>query len=215
MVAEYTSVLPSDDRRKRRANFRRAAGWLAIALLMPGLAPGAQPAANPDWFATPYPYVLVEQDVRTAMNDFGQNLGLTVVFSDKVRGKSKGVVRGTDAGVFLQNLCDANALTWYFDGNVLYLGSIEDISTALFKPQDAQLDELRRYLASLDVFGQRLGMRDNPGSDELLVSGPPAYLALVRQHVALQRRPGPVASGGRSHGMRIFRGNSVSEVSPP
>ncbi|WP_442964406.1 type III secretion protein [Pseudomonas sp. KNUC1026] len=198
-----------------QALLQPVAGWLfgALALLLAGGAQAAE-GDDPQWFSAPYPYVLVEQDLRSAMDAFAQQLKLTVVFSDKVRGKSRGVVRGTQAGDFLQNLCAVNNLTWYFDGNVLYVSGADEVASRLFRPGEARLDELRGYLAGLDVYGERLAMRLSESGDELLVSGPPPYLALVQQHIDQQRRPTQVASAPRSHGVRVFRGNSVSEVNP-
>ncbi|MFF7707078.1 type III secretion protein [Pseudomonas sp. NPDC007930] len=197
---------------------QRGGRWLlalASAWLLCTAPAQAAPADNPEWFAEPYPYVLVEQDLRKAMEEFGQHLDLTVVFSDKVRGKSRGVVRAKEAGEFLQNLCDANGLSWYFDGNVLYLNNDDEVTTRLFKPQNANLGELRSYLGGLNVYGERLAMRDSPAGGELMVSGPPAYLALVQEHVDQVRRPAAaVARAPSSHGIRVFRGNTVSEEAP-
>jgi type III secretion protein C len=165
---------------------------------------------NPSWFATPYAYVLVEQDVRAALEEFGHNLGLIVVLSDKVRGKSRSNIRGESAGEFLTLLCDSNGLGWYFDGNVLYLSTDGETDTRLFKAQGQNLEQLQDYLASLDVYGKQMSVRAGPDGDELFVSGPPAYLAMVQQHVNHQQAPvaAPVA---RERGVRVFRGGVVTE----
>jgi type III secretion protein C len=170
-----------------------------------------QATANPDWFATPYAYVLVEQDVRAALEEFGHNLGLIVVMSDKVRGRSRSNVRGESAGEFLNLLCDSNGLSWYFDGNVLHLTADSETGTRLFKTQD--LGQLQDYLASLDVYGKQMSVRPGPDGNELFVSGPPAYLAMVQQHVDHQQRPAPLQQVARERGVRVFRGGVVTEVS--
>jgi len=172
-----------------------------------------QEAANPDWFAKPYAYVLVEQDVRSALEEFGHNLDLIVVMSDKVRGKSRSNVRGESAGEFLTLLCDSNGLSWYFDGNILHLTADSETGTRLFKAQGQDLDQLQDYLASLDVYGKQMSVRPGPDGNELFVSGPPAYLAMIQQHVDHQQRPAPVQQVARERGVRVFRGGVVTEVS--
>jgi len=172
-----------------------------------------QAAANPDWFAKPYAYVLVEQDVRSALEEFGHNLDLIVVMSDKVRGKSRSNVRGESAGEFLTLLCDSNGLSWYFDGNILHLTADSETGTRLFKAQGQDLDQLQDYLASLDVYGKQMSVRPGPDGNELFVSGPPAYLAMIQQHVDHQQRPAPVQQVARERGVRVFRGGVVTEVS--
>ncbi|WP_426117135.1 type III secretion protein [Pseudomonas sp. DSP3-2-2] len=163
----------------------------------------------PKWFAEPYAYVLVEQDARAALEEFGHNLGLIVVMSDKVRGKSRSRVRSESAGDFLTQLCDTNGLSWYFDGNILYLSTDAENGTRLFKAQAHNLEQLEDYLGSLDVYGKQLSSRVSPDGDELFVSGPPGYLNMVEQHVDHQQRPvtAPVA---RERGVRVFRGSVVT-----
>ena len=185
---------------------------LWLALVVPGVALADEASRiNPQWFEQPYAYVLVEQDVRAALEEFGHNLGLIVVMSDKVRGKARSTVRGRSAGDFLTRLCDTNGLSWYYDGNILYLSSDTETGTRLF-PVQAHSAQLEDWLNSLDVYGKQLSSRFGPNGDELFVSGPPAYLSMVQQHVDQQRRPvaAPVV---RERGVRVFRGSTVTEVS--
>jgi type III secretion protein C len=185
--------------------------WLGVAA--PGIALAEEATGdNPQWFTQPYAYLLVEQDVRAALEEFGRNLGLIVVMSDKVHGKARSSVRGRSAGDFLAQLCETNGLSWYYDGNILYLNSDAEIGTRLFKSQELQSEQLEAWLNSLDVYGKQLSSRFGPDGDELFVSGPPAYLNMVAQHVDQQRRP-VAAPVMRERGVRVFRGSSVTEVS--
>ncbi|WP_449121542.1 type III secretion protein [Pseudomonas viridiflava] len=171
----------------------------------------AAPEHEPDWFSKPYAYVLVDQDIRGALTEFGQNLDLIVVFSDKVRGAARGTVRGASAGEFLSRLCDANQLSWYFDGNVLHIAQSDEVGTRVFDLPGPKLDELQHYLAQLEVSGQPMSSRASPDHDSLFVSGPPAYLAQIQQHLDRQ----PVAEAApvvRERGVRVFRGGVVTQV---
>lgn len=186
---------------------------LLMVLLSFDVRAAAAPATgeNPEWFAKPYAYVLVDQDVRSAMEEFGHNLGLIVVMSEKVRGKSRSSVRGELAGDFLAQLCDTNGLSWYYDGNILYISNDAETGTRVFKTQNEN-ERLEDYLAGLDVYGKQMSTRPGPGGDELFVSGPPAYLNMIQQHIDHQQRTvsAPVV---RERGIRVFRGGTVSEVS--
>ncbi|KPZ18298.1 hypothetical protein [Pseudomonas amygdali] len=166
---------------------------------------------QPDWFSEPYAYVLVDQDIRGALTEFGQHLGLIVVFSEKVRGNARGTVRGEDAGEFLTRLCAANQLSWYFDGNVLHIAGADEVATRVFDLQGPRLEELQRYMARLEVSGQPMSSRVSPDSDSLFVSGPPAWLAQIQHHV--DRQPAAeVAPVVRERGVRVFRGGVVTQV---
>ncbi|MFB3303243.1 type III secretion protein [Pseudomonas sp. AMR01] len=174
----------------------------------------ANAAEEPAWFSQPYAYVLVDQDVRSALEEFGHNLEVPLVLSEKVRGKARSTVRAATAGEFLQTLCSTNGLTWYFDGNLLYLNTSDEITTKLFKSSALNLDHLQAYLNNLDVFGQQLSMRNGPEGDEVFVSGPPPYLALVQQHVDHLQPTRVAAPVARVQGVRVFRGAQVSTETP-
>lgn len=171
----------------------------------------ADPASRqPGWFTRPYAYVLVEQDVRDALKEFGHNMGLTVVMSDKVRGQSRSRVRAETAGDFLAALCDFNGLAWYFDGNVLYLTADAETDTRIFKVPGRQLEQLQDYVASRDVYGKPMSVRAGPDGDELFASGPPAWLAMIQQHQDRQLTSTPMAAN-RERGVRVFRGSAVTQ----
>ena len=76
------------------------------------------------------------------------------------------------------------------------------------------LDQLQAYLNTLDVFGQQLSMRNGPEGDEVFVSGPPPYLALVQQHVDHLQPNAVAAPVARERGVRVFRGAQVSTETP-
>jgi type III secretion protein C len=197
---------------------RRALQVLCLSGLCT-IAVAAEPAAQtvarhqPQWFAEPYAYVVVDQDVRGALAEMGRNLDLIVVFSDKVRGASRGSIRGETAGEFLDRLCDANQLSWYFDGNVLHIASADEVATREFDVRGRQLDDLESWLQQLDVAGAPMSSRASPDRAGLFVSGPPAYLAQIQQHLDRQPdvEPAPVV---RERGVRVFRGGVVTQVTP-
>ncbi|MGE7991681.1 type III secretion protein [Pseudomonas sp. NPDC089554] len=166
---------------------------------------------GPDWFAEPFAYALVDQDVRGALNEFGHNLGLIVVMSEKVRGKARSPVRSDLAGEFLTRLCDSNGLAWYFDGNILYINAADEVATRLVsRGPDLDPQALHDYLAELDVKGSQLSMRQGGGGEELYISGPPAYLNMVQQHLDSLKQPAAQAPSV-ARGIRVFRGISISD----
>lgn len=190
---------------------------LGLAMVMTALdSLAANPAESdpaslqPSWFTRPYAYVLVEQDVRGALEEFGHNMGLSVVMSDKVRGQSRSRVRAETAGDFLAALCDFNGLAWYFDGNALYLTADAETDTRIFKVHGRQLEQLQEYVASRDVYGKPMSVRTGPDGDELFVSGPPAWLAMIEQHQNQQLTSTPMAAT-RERGVRVFRGGAVTQ----
>ncbi|MBP0949317.1 type III secretion protein [Pseudomonas alliivorans] len=196
-----------------RFRLDRLVAHSAMLLMLAGFSCVLQaaPGHEPEWYSRPYAYVLVDQDIRGALTEFGQNLDLIVVFSDKVRGAARGTVRGASAGEFLSRLCDVNQLSWYFDGNVLHIAQSDEVGTRVFDLSGPKLDELQQYLAQLEVSGQPMSSRVSPDHDSLFVSGPPAYLTQIQQH--LDRQPvAETAPVVRERGVRVFRGGVVTQV---
>lgn len=202
----------ADSWRRRALQVLCLSGLCTIAV---AAEPASQTVARhqPPWFAEPYAYVVVDQDVRGALAEMGRNLDLIVVFSDKVRGASRGSIRGETAGEFLDRLCDANQLSWYFDGNVLHIASADEVATREFDVRGLELDDLESWLQQLDVAGAPMSSRASPDRAGLFVSGPPAYLAQIQQHLDRQpdAEPSPVV---RERGVRVFRGGVVTQVTP-
>ena len=197
------------------SSFRILLALLAMSVLSAPLRAEVDaahvPMGGPAWFADPYAYALIDQDLRAALTEFGQNVGQIVVISDKVKGRARSPLRSTTAGDFLEQLSNSNGLGWYFDGNVLYVNTDDEVTTRLFRRSaDLDTEQLRDYLANLDVQGRQLTLRGNPDGDELFVSGPPAYFDMIQQHLDNQPKAiVEVAAPARS--IRVFRGAMVSD----
>lgn len=190
--------------------------WLVGCCAMVSMAAVAQdsaPAKQPAWFATPYPYVLVDQDLRAAFSEFGHHLGVMLVLSDKVRGRSRSNLRAITAGEFLGLISEANHLSWYVDGDVLYVNAEDEASIRVFTRATVNLDQLQAWLNSLQVYGKPLSIRGSADGNELSVFGPAPFLVRVQQHVDQVPKPMAAVSVHRAS-MRIFRGSSVSEINP-
>jgi type II secretory pathway component GspD/PulD (secretin) len=186
---------------------RRSAAGATLILALFATAP--ESAASAEWTEKPYHYVVIDQDVRGILTEFGRNLGIPVVLSDKVRGRARGELRAKTAGEFLQRIAEAQDLTWYFDGSVLHVSADEEYATQVM---DVGVDSsaLVRELDRLKLSDQRFSIRATPNSQLVGVSGPPAFIAAVRQ-TAERLKPPPRVAGDDPR-VRVFRGGVKEEV---
>ena len=184
------------------------------ALLMSGVAFAAE--TRPAWFVRSFEYVVFNQDVRGLLAEFGRNVGVPVILSDKVGGRVRGEVvdrsrndhRAT-AGEFLTRLAEGNGLTWYFDGSILYVSTDQEFSTQLIEVGTLSPRTIIAELKRLSLMDERFSVRAAGDAGLISVSGPPAFITIVRQ-VVDKLRPPPMVAGDDPR-VRVFRGGAPAE----
>jgi type II secretory pathway component GspD/PulD (secretin) len=179
-----------------------------------GMLVAASPAKSlePKWPAGPYRYIVVDQDVRDILTEFGRNLNVTVKVSDQVGGRRiRGRLPISNAKEFLSRLCESYGLVWYFDGAVLHINSESEVRTELVDLGTANPGGMSEKLQALGITDIRYQLRSTPDSRVLSVSGPPPYLARIREAVAtMQKASRPRGArevqDGDDVNVRVFRG---------
>ena len=144
-------------------------------------------AESSGWSARPFQYVVLKQDVRGILAELGRNAGVTVILSDKVGGRVHGKVveraknesAPPTAGEFLNRLAEANALTWYFDGSILYVSADQEYSTQFIEVGTLKPDAIVAELRRLSLMDERFSVRSAANAGLLSVSGPPAFIAVA------------------------------------
>ena len=207
-------------RRRWSLSGAAALGWAALALLFPADCAGAL-AAEPAWPSAPYTYVVVDQDLRTVLQEFGTNLGLRVAVSDAVQGRVRGRLPALPPRQFLDHLAQVYGLDWYYDGLVLSVSAASEATTRLLPLQGIALGELESGLRSADVLDPRFPIRPGPTPGLVQASGPPRYLDLVQRSLAamVADRPPPASPAKAEPApltkIVIYRGASASAVEVP
>jgi type II secretory pathway component GspD/PulD (secretin) len=173
---------------------------------------------EPKWPQGPYKYLVIDQDVKGVLVEFGRNVGSPVVVSDQVKGRLRGqvAVATASAGEFLDNLCDSYGLVWYFDGTVLHVNAKSEVRTELVGIGQLSAAEASKKLGALGVADARFAVRGTENANVISVSGPPKFVSLVRQAFAMEAPKSlPVRedSNGDEVTVRVFRGGSMA--APP
>lgn len=201
---------------KKRKNGRSVA---LVTLLGVSLMAGAAMAAEPRWPSGAYPYVVVDQDLKEVLSELGRNTKIPIRISETISGKRvRGLMKTGDAEQFFKGLCASYGLIWYYDGSVLYVNSENELRSESFNTERfvdaAQMEKkLNERLESQGAADQRYPIKFLSGN-QISVSGPPAYVSMVKQ--ALDGMPraktprvgGTETSGGDDSRVRVFRGGS-------
>lgn len=172
-------------------------------------------AGEPKWPPGPFKYLVIDQDVKGVLVEFGRNVRVPVDVSDQVKGRLRGQIEvaPVTAREFLNRLCENYGLVWYFDGAVLHVSAQAETRTEFVSIGRLSPGEASEKLSALGVADARFPMRTTQDSGVMSISGPPPFVSLVRQSLAaLTRRSPPVRED--DHGdeirIRVFRGGSAT-----
>jgi type III secretion protein C len=193
-----------------RMSRRVLTGSVFVAALM---SAGAASAADPTWPPGTYKYLVIDQDIKGVLMEFGRNTGLPVDVSDEVRGRLRGQLATTTAREFLHSLCESYGLVWYFDGSVLHVNAKTEVRTELVNIGRLPAEEAAEKLKALGVSDARFPVRTTPDAGVVSISGPPSFLSLARQTLtALAQHVPPRAredTGDAEVRIRVFRGGTT------
>jgi hypothetical protein len=203
---------------------RRRRFWSIGCLLAVGLASHSV-FAEPSWPGGTYGYVVVDQDLRDVLQQFGVNTGLKLAVSDKVHGRVHGPVPSVPAKQFLDSLAQQFGLEWVYDGSIITVSSASEAKTEVMPLGDVPFDRLRDGLASAGFLDPRYQFKPFMGGHGALVSGPPRFISLVHEGLAafpaekprvtepaaappvVQARPAPP-----TRSVTVMKGSSTSVV---
>jgi type II secretory pathway component GspD/PulD (secretin) len=181
-----------------------SAALTAAAILI--AIPQVAGAMDPKWPPGPYKYVVIEQDLKDALIEFGRNINVPVKVSDEVKGKLRGDLGGGTAEEFFKRLMASHGLVWYFDGSVLHINAATELRTEVIDLGRILPTDVVSKLTKLGIADPRYAIRSAPGSGVISISGPPPYIVLVRQTlVAMARQQAPPPEDTR---VRVFRGST-------
>ena len=169
-------------------------------------------AAEPNWPPGPFRYLVIDQDTKDVLQEFGNITNIPLAVSDEVRGHVRGPLPVTTAENFLKRICENQGLVWYFDGTKLYVSAASEIDSLMIPLGPLRLQELSDRLEKLRIADSRYPLNTTQKGDVILVSGPPRYLALVRQTYEAMKQaiiPRTVTenSVGDEPRVRVFRGS--------
>jgi type III secretion protein C len=178
---------------------------LTAAAILIGL-PQVADAADPKWPPGPYRYVVIEQDLKDALLEFGRNINVAVKVSDEVKGKLRGDSGTGTAEEFFKRLVASHGLVWYFDGSVLHVNAASELRTEVIDLGRILPSDVVTKLTKLGIADPRFPIRTTPGASVVSISGPPPYIVLVRQTLAAMARQQVLPPEDTR--VRVFRGSS-------
>jgi len=158
---------------------RGVLGW-AGALLLAG--PGtARAAADIPWSRhTPMRITVSDQNLVELLRAIALENGLPIVVSEHVKGRVAGSFQSPPDKLF-KDLCASYGLTWFYDGQLLYVHSMTEMSARQVALSSERFPRMRGMLAELGLDDARFPIRWFPPENHLLAFGPPSFLNRVEE----------------------------------
>jgi type II secretory pathway component GspD/PulD (secretin) len=187
--------------------------WACRALLaatLVGAAPGCVRGDGLRLPAGPYKYIVIDQDLREVLAEFGRNTNVVVKLSDDVQGRVRGPLPVSSPEEFLTRLMESYGLVNYYDGAVLQINAATELRTELLDIGNVRADEVSSKLKEMGLVDPRFRLSVTADARVISVSGPPPYVARVKEMLAVlaratAQRPGEIGDDSR---VRVFRGGT-------
>ena len=188
---------------KARLQPLRLGALVAICALC---APAVYAHAAPlPWSTEPYRYLVVDQDLRIVLEEFGRNLGVKLAMSEAVKGRVRGSLPQLPPRDFIDYLARTYGLEWYFDGAIMTVSATGEAETRILALHALDFKQLERGLMQAGIADQRFMLREGPGPGLAMVSGPPRFVQLVAQSVvAMASQTAPLP---HKPPVQVFRGS--------
>ncbi len=155
-----------------------AAAGLAVAQPLPPES-GRERASG--FFPKPYSHYSDQEPVAQVLGDFARFEGYRVNVSQAVTGVMSGRFENVAPDTFLKALESAFGVRWYLAGGELHFYHESEWQKVLIHPQTGDPGALYRKLNASAVVSPQLPISSPAGGGVLTVSGPPAYVEMVRQ----------------------------------
>ena len=183
--------------------------WPAIAAQAADDSSASRAVVSTDaslaWADQPYAYIVVDQDLKDVLTEFGKNVGMPLTLSPDVKGRVLGGVRGDTAREFLSRLTQAHGLTWYAAEGGIHIDSVNALTRRELDAHHLSAAAIARFIAQADGVGSHIAVQaGRPGV--VIATGPAAYVATISARLDAVR---PAAAAARqTREVRVYRGSN-------
>ncbi len=169
---------------------RRLAGLCLVAAMLMGASRPAE-AGPPPWPEVEFSYYAERKTLGEVLQDFAASFSLslesTVAMNEIVNGR----FNTANPTVFINRLGGTYGFNWFTHAGTLFVSNSRDIQVrSIYTPSVANARNFRPLLTSLGVLEAKFGWGEMLDQGTVVVSGPPAYVALVERTIrALPEAP--------------------------
>ncbi|MEN3293137.1 MAG: type secretion protein [Burkholderiales bacterium] len=157
--------------------------WLNAALMAAVLlsAPSMHAATPAIWKETGFSINASGMTLRAVLEDFGRVYGVRVSISAKADVYMKGRLKADSGSDFLDRLTQPYKFRWFVYNDTLYIVPRDENASLRLEVGEDAVQDAKAALVGLGLFDSRFGWGELPDEGTVIVSGPRAYVNLVRE----------------------------------
>jgi type III secretion protein C len=129
----------------------------------------------------PFYFIARGVSVEEVMQGFSHNYRVKVSVSDKIDININKTFEAFSAMSFLNEFCLLYNLTWYFDGNILYVTAISENTSVMLTLNNVTIAQLKAAAKDTGIWDDRFKWKEIPEQSIVYVFGPPRYVSLIKE----------------------------------
>ncbi|WP_066639695.1 type III secretion system outer membrane ring subunit SctC [Bordetella sp. H567] len=154
-----------------------------LSLAIAALVLTANVEGAPSWPLAPYTYFASDESLEDVLRRFSSGFSLTLQLAPGIGGLVNGKFTAANPTEFLDKLAGVYGFNWFVYAGTLFVSPASAMVTKTISVGNGAIAGLRDALDRLGVIDDRFGWGELPDQGLALVSGPPAYVALIERTI--------------------------------
>ncbi len=137
------------------------------------------------WNAVPYSHFSDNEALSEVISALMTSQDVPVVVSQKIKSEVNLDFRYMQPKEFFNHLMSAYHLTWYYDGQMLYVYSMGEIHTGTVRLKHISVSDFSAELEKLGILDSRFSWRKAKNDQLVYFSGPERFISMVLEMSAV------------------------------
>ncbi|WP_144393335.1 type III secretion system outer membrane ring subunit SctC [Pleionea sediminis] len=132
-----------------------------------------------------FEYYGEKQPLKDVITAIATHAKQGVVIDESIDQEFNGLIKRKNVTEALNFLAATYDLIWYSDNATLFVYPINQKMSKIFRLANTDANQVKKTMSSLDLWDKRFDFRQVNGGSMILVSGPPRYLELIEESIAM------------------------------
>ncbi|MEE3642124.1 type III secretion system outer membrane ring subunit SctC [Brenneria sp. HEZEL_4_2_4] len=144
------------------------------------MVPTLHAATPPEWNKGAYAYSAEQTPLSIILTDFANSYGVDLVLGNISDNEVSAKIRADSPVAFLDRLALEHRFQWFVYNNALYVSPQDEQASVRLEISPDAAPDLKQALSGIGLLDPRFGWGELPDEGVVLVTGPQAYIDLIR-----------------------------------